>query len=32
MTYDSLLDDEVRAFIARTDAFYPPEAVNCSVA
>lgn len=32
MNYDSLLDDEVRAFIARTDAFYPPEAVNFTVA
>lgn len=32
MTYDDLLDDEVRAFIARTNAFYPPEAVDFTVA
>ena len=32
MSYDDLLDDEVRAFIARTDAFYPPEAVDFTVA
>ena len=32
VSYDDLLDAEVRAFIARTDAFYPPEAVNFSVA
>lgn len=32
MNYDDLLDDEVRAFIARTDALYPPEAVDFTVA
>lgn len=26
--YSKLLDDETRAFIARTDAFYPPETVD----
>ncbi|MEL7099879.1 MAG: alpha/beta hydrolase [Pseudomonadota bacterium] len=30
--YDNLLDDEVRAFIARTSEFYPPDAVDLSIA
>ena len=29
--YSVLLDDEVRAFIARTDSFYPPDAVDLSI-
>ena len=29
--YDRLLDDATRAFIARTDNFYPPDAVNLSI-
>ncbi len=30
--YDLLLDDEVRAFLAKSDAHYPPDAVNLSIA
>lgn len=29
--YDTYLDEEVRAFIARTNAHYPPDAVNLTV-
>lgn len=29
--YAALLDDEVRAFIARTEEFYPPDAVDLSI-
>ena len=29
--YASYLDDEVRAFIAQTDALYPPDAVNLTI-
>lgn len=29
--YSVLLDDEVRAFVARTDEFYPPDAVDMSI-
>ncbi len=29
--YDQLLDDEVRAFLARTELHYPPDAVNLSI-
>lgn len=32
MDYGSYLDDEVRAFIARTEEFYPPDAVNFTIA
>ncbi|WP_366111713.1 alpha/beta hydrolase [Aestuariivita sp.] len=31
LNYDSYLDEEVRAFIARTDALSPPDAVNLSI-
>ena len=31
MDYDTYLDDEVRAFIARSEAFYPPDAVTASI-
>ena len=30
--YDLLLDDEVRAFLARAETFYPPDAVDLTVA
>jgi acetyl esterase len=30
--YESYLDDEVRAFIARTEEFYPPDAVSLTIA
>lgn len=30
--YGTLLDDEVRAFLARTEEFYPPDAVGMSIA
>ncbi|MEO0938021.1 MAG: alpha/beta hydrolase [Pseudomonadota bacterium] len=30
--YGQLLDDEIRAFIARTAAFYPPDAVDLTIA
>lgn len=30
--YDQLLDNDVRAYLARTSAFYPPDAVDLSVA
>jgi acetyl esterase len=29
--YATLLDDEIRAFIARTESFYPPDAVTLSI-
>ncbi len=32
MNYDDLIDDEVRAFIAHTESFYPPDAAELSVA
>lgn len=31
MDYASVLDDEVRAFIARTEDFYPPDAIGLSI-
>ncbi len=29
--YDALLDDEVKAFLAKSDSFYPPDAVDLSI-
>lgn len=29
--YDALLDDEIKAFLARSAEFYPPDAVNMSI-
>jgi acetyl esterase len=30
-TYDALLDPEIRAFVARTNAWYPPETLNLPI-
>src|SRR5436190_23413968 len=29
--YDTLLDPEIRAFVTRTNAWYPPETLNLSI-